>query len=133
MSRFSTSNTRTNYCTLLRQFSSVQFSSVQFSSVHVQFMFIHNSLTFSVQPFKCQVSAAAIAVFNFSVHCAVSCECKGCSLMGNLPVCPLKVKIHFSAMYTSYSLTKLLCSFQCYHNACPHKHGWAVLRGKLRM
>jgi hypothetical protein len=33
---------------------------------------------------------------------------KDVHLMGHLPVCPLKVKIHFNAMYASYSLTKLL-------------------------
>lgn len=36
---------------------------------------------------------------------------KDVHLMGRLPVCPLKVKIHFNAMYDSYSLTKLLVVF----------------------
>ena len=36
---------------------------------------------------------------------------KDVHLMGHLPVCLLKVKIHFNAMYASYSLTKLLVVF----------------------
>jgi len=46
------------------------------------------SLTFIVQPFKCQVSAAAIAVFNFNIHCGTVfslVNAKGVNLMGHLP------------------------------------------------
>ena len=70
---------------------------------------MYNSLTFSVQPFKWQVSAAAITVFNFSVHCGTLfslVNAKDVHLTGHLPVRLLKVKIHFNAMYTSCCLIK---------------------------